>query len=122
MASFVLPTLDPRLVGVTYIYQVMQTQVIVPAVSAPPISSHQDNSARSSQVPNISLLQITRCLDSSSDKTPAEKDLAGKIVETQSVIDRMAIPEFTARALLIIPPFLSASPFSASLHILALED
>ena len=60
----------------------MQTQVlIVPALSATPISSHQDNRARSSQAPTTSLLQITRSLDSSSDKTPAEKDLAGKIVK-----------------------------------------
>ena len=55
-------------------------------------------------------------------KTPAEKDLAVRIVRTQSVIDRMAISEFTGRASLIIPPFLSAGTFSASLHILALED
>ena len=79
--------------GVTYIYQIMQTQVIIQAISATPISSHQDNRERSSQVPQISLLQITRCLDSSSDKIPAEKDLAGKIVKTQSVIDGMANSE-----------------------------
>ena len=76
----------------------MQTQVlIVPALSAAPISSHQDNRARSSQAPKTSLLQITRCLDSSSDKTPAEKDLAGKIIKTQSVIDRMANSESKGR-------------------------
>ena len=55
----------------------MQTQIIVAAISATPISSHQDNTSRPSQVPDISVLQITRCLDSSSDKIPAEKDLAG---------------------------------------------
>ena len=71
----------------------MQTQVIVKAISATPITSQQDNRTRSSQVPHISLLQITRCLDSSSDKIPAEKDLAGKIVKTQSVIDRTANSE-----------------------------
>ena len=61
----------------------MQTDVqLVAAISATPISSHQDNRTRSSEVPHISLLQITRCLDSSSDKIPAEKDLAGKIVKT----------------------------------------
>ena len=81
MASTVLATLDPCLVRLTYVYQMMQTQVQVTAVSATPISSHQDNRARSSQTPKPSLLQITRCLDSNSDKTPAEKDLAGKIVE-----------------------------------------
>ena len=82
MASFVIATLDQFLVvGVTYVYQIMQTQVLVTAVSATPISSHQDNRARSSQAPKTSLLQITRCLDSSSDKTPAEKDVAVKIVK-----------------------------------------
>ena len=123
MASIVIASMDQFLVvGLTYIYQIMETQLSVAAISATHISAHQDNRAHSSQVPTDSLLQITRCLDSSSDKTPAEKDLAGKIVETQSVIDRMAIPEFTGRALLIMPPFLSAGTFSASLHILALED
>ena len=62
--------------GMTYIYMIMQTQVLVAALSATPISSHQDNRERSSQAPKASLLQITRCLDSSSDKTPAEKDLS----------------------------------------------
>ena len=123
MASIVKTPLDQCLVvGMTYIYQIMQTQVSMAAISATHISAHQDNRARSSQVPQLSLLQITRCLDSSSDKTPAEKDLAVKIVRTQSVIDRMTISEFTGRASLIIPPFLSAGTFSASLHILALED
>ena len=75
----------------------MQTQILVAAISATPISSHQDKTSRPSQVPDISVLEITRCLDSSSDKTPAEKDLAGKIVKTQSVIDRMANSEFKRR-------------------------
>ena len=98
MASYVIRTVDPCLVvGMTYVYQIMQTQVLVAAVSAAPISSHQDNRARSSQAPKTSLLQITRCLDSSSDKTPAEKDFVGKIVETQSVIDRMTNSEFKGR-------------------------
>ena len=98
MASLVIATMDPCLVvGMTCGYQIMQTQFLVAAVSATPISSHQDNRARSSQAPKTSLLQITRCLDSSSDKTPAEKDFAGKIVETQSVIDRMANSEFKRR-------------------------
>ena len=123
MAYIVIATVDPCLVvRMTYIYQIMQTQFLVAAVSATTISSQQDNRTRSSQVLHISLLQITRCLDSSSDKTPAEKDLAVRIVRTQSVIDRMTISEFTGRASLIIPPFLSAGTFSASLHILALED
>ena len=98
MASIVLATMDPCLVvGLTYIYQIMQTQVLVAAFSATPISSHQDNRARSSQAPKTSLLQITRCLDSSSDKTPAEKDLAVKIVKTQLVIDSKANSEFKRR-------------------------
>ena len=99
MASIVIAALDPRLVmGMTYIYQIMQTQIIiVAAVSATPISSHQDNRARSSQAPTTSQLQITRCLDSNSDKIPAEKDLAVKIVKTQLVIDRMANSEFKRR-------------------------
>ena len=75
----------------------MQTQVLIAAISAAPISSHQDNRERSSQAPQASLLQITRCLDSSSDKTPAEKDLAVKIVKTQSVIDRIANSEYKRR-------------------------
>ena len=82
-ACIVLGTLDQRLaVGMIYIYQIMQTQVLVAAIlAAVAISArYQDKTTRSSQVPKISVLQITRCLDSSSDKTPAEKDLAGKIV------------------------------------------
>ena len=75
----------------------MQTQVLVKAMSATPISSHQDKGTRSSEVPQISLLQITRYLDSSSDKIPAEKDLAGKIVKSHSVIDRIANSEFKRR-------------------------
>ena len=94
VASIVIASMDPCLVvGLTYVYIIMQTQFLVGAISATPISSHQDNRTRFSQVPQLSLLQITRCLDSSSDKTPAEKDLAGKIIETQSVIDRMANSE-----------------------------
>ena len=94
MPSKVLATTDQYLAtGVTYIYQIMQTHSFLAAVSASPISSHQDNGTRSSQVPHFSLLQTTRCLDSSSDKIPAEKDLAGKIVKTKSVIDRMANSE-----------------------------
>ena len=98
MASIVIASADLCLVmGMTYIYQIMQTQILVAAISATPISSHQDNRARCSQVPHISQLQITRCLDSISDKTPAEKDLAVKIVTTQSVIDRIANSEFKRR-------------------------
>ena len=83
MALLVVATMDQCLVmGMTYGYQKMQTQVlVVAAVSATPISSHQDDRARSSHAPKGSLLQITRCLDSSSDKTPAEKDVAVKIVK-----------------------------------------
>ena len=78
----------------TYTYQRMQTEFLVVAILATPIGAQdQEKRERSSQVPQLSLLQITRCLDSSNDKTPAEKDLAGKIVRTQSVIDRMANSE-----------------------------
>ena len=59
--------------GMTYVYQIMQTQVLVTANSATPISSHQDNRPRSSQVPKISLSQITRCLDSASDNYHASE-------------------------------------------------
>ena len=55
----------------TYVYQIMQTQVLEAAVSAALISSHQDNRTRSSLVLLISLLQITRCLDSVSDNYQA---------------------------------------------------
>ena len=48
--------------GITYVYQIMQTQVLVAAISAALISSHQDNRERSSQVPKISVSQITRFL------------------------------------------------------------
>ena len=54
-------------VGMTYRYHMMQTQVLVAAISATPISAHQDNRALSSQVKKVSLSQITRCLDSPSD-------------------------------------------------------
>ena len=99
MAFIVKTTLDQYLANfTTYAYQIMQTEeTAVIFASATPISAHQDNRARSSQVPQVSLLQITRCLDSSSDKTPAEKDLAGKIVKTQSAIDRMATSESKGR-------------------------
>ena len=37
--------MDQRLaVGVTYLYQIVQTQLVVAAVSATPISAHKDNS------------------------------------------------------------------------------
>ena len=100
LASIVTATLDQCLaMGMTYLYQIMQTQVLVAAIlAAVPISArYQDKTTRSSQVPKISVLQITKCLDSSSDKTPAEKDLAVKIVKTQLVIDSKANSEFKRR-------------------------
>ena len=72
LALFVTAAMDQCLeVGGTYIYQIMQTQVLVAAISAAvPISArYEDKTTRSLQVPKSSLLQITRCLDSSSDKT-----------------------------------------------------
>ena len=78
MASIVIAAMDQRLAGMvglvvsmTYVYQIMQTQVLVTAVSATLISSHQDNRTRSAQVIIISPLQITRCLDSASDNYQA---------------------------------------------------
>ena len=80
MACIVIAAVDQCLaglfglvLGMTYIYQIMQTQVLVTAVSATPISSHQDNRERSSQVPKISLSQITRCLDSAIDNYQASE-------------------------------------------------
>ena len=80
MACIVIAAMDQCLagllglvLGMTYIYQIMQTQVLVTALSATPISSHQDNRERSSQVPKISLSQITRCLDSASDNYQASE-------------------------------------------------
>ena len=69
MPSTVASTLDQCLVkGTTYGCQRMQTQILqVPVSSASPISVLQDSSARSSQVLQILLLQITRCLHSTSD-------------------------------------------------------
>ena len=55
----------------TYIYMIMQTQVIAAAIWKTFISAHQDNRARSSQVLVISRLQITRCLDSASENYQA---------------------------------------------------
>ena len=59
--------------GMTYVYQIMQTQVLVSAISAALISSHQDNRVRSSQVPKISVSQITRFLESASDNYQASE-------------------------------------------------
>ena len=80
MACIVIATMDQCLAGflglvlvlrMTYVYQIMQTQVLEAAVSVELISSHQDNRTRSSLVLLISLLQITRCLDSVSDNYQA---------------------------------------------------
>ena len=80
MACIVIATVDQCLArllglvfGMTYVYQIMQTQVLVTAISATVTSSHQDNSERSSQVPKISLSQITRCLDSASENYQASE-------------------------------------------------
>ena len=112
-ACFVLGNLDQRLaVAVTFIYQIMQTQVLVAAIlAAVPISArYQDKTTRSSQVPEISVLQITRCLDSSSDKTPAEKD---RITPSQSSIGwQIQNPK----------GFTDNASFFKCEHILALED
>ena len=69
MAFIVIATVDQCLaVGMTYLYQIMPTQLMVAAVSAKLISARQDKiSTRSSQVVIVSWSQITRCLDSASD-------------------------------------------------------
>ena len=78
MACIVLAALDQCLVmGMTYTYQIMQTQRTVAAFSATPISTHKDNRKRSLQVIIVSLSQITRCLDSTSDNATTNK--AGEI-------------------------------------------
>ena len=56
MASIVIATMDQCLAGLvglglgimTYVYQVMQTELLVKAISATVISSHQDKRERSS--------------------------------------------------------------------------
>ena len=84
MASIVIAVMDQCLAGLlrlvlglvlsmSYVYQIMQTQILVAALSATLISSHQDNRVRSSQVPKLSLSQITRCLDSASDNYQASE-------------------------------------------------
>ena len=87
MASIVIAAMDQCLAGLlglvlglvltvlsmTYVYQIIQTQILVPVNSATLISSHQDNRVRSSQAPKTSLSQITRCLDSASDNYQASE-------------------------------------------------
>ena len=80
MACIIIAAMDQCLarllglvLGMTYTYQIMQTQVLVTALSATPISSQQDNRERSSQVPKISLSQITRCLDFANDNYQASE-------------------------------------------------
>ena len=79
--------MDQRLVvDTTFIYQIMQTQILqVAVISASPINAHQDSSPRSLQVLNTLLLQITRCLDSTSDNEQTREDLAGRIVVTDTI-------------------------------------
>lgn len=69
MPSSVTPAMDQRLVeGMTYIYQGMQTQIHkVTVLSAARMNIHLDTKARSSWVLEIFMLQITKCLDSTSD-------------------------------------------------------
>ena len=68
MASIVIATVDQCLaLRMTYLYQIMQTQLVVAAVSAKLISARQEKRTRSSQVVIVSMSQITKCLDSASD-------------------------------------------------------
>ena len=87
MPSTVIAAMDQRLVvDTTFIYQIMQTQILqVAVISASPINAHQDSSPRSLQVLNTLLLQITRCLDSTSDNEQTREDLAGRIVVTDTI-------------------------------------
>ena len=69
MPSTVLEVMDHRLVqGTTYIYQEIQTQELkVTVISATRINVLLDSKALSSRVLEIFLLQITKCLDSTTD-------------------------------------------------------
>ena len=94
MPSTVLPATDQRLVeGTTYIYQGTQTQVLqVTVISASPISVLLDSRRRSSQVLKILLLQIMKCLDSTSEDKQMKEDNAGKILSLLYLqVPRLAI-------------------------------
>ena len=68
--------MDQRLVvqkGLTWSYQMVRTQILMRAILAAAIGSHQDSRTHSSQVIISSLSQITRCLDSVSDNYQAGK-------------------------------------------------
>ena len=69
MPSSVIADMDHRLVaGVIYVSRRMQTQVPeVAVISAIRIDVLLDNKALSSRVLDIFLLQITKCLDSTTD-------------------------------------------------------
>ena len=89
-----VPATDQRLVeGTTYIYQGTQTQVLqVPVISASPISVLLDSRRRSSQVLKILLLQIMKCLDSTSEDKQMKEDNAGKILSLLYLqVPRLAI-------------------------------
>ena len=87
MPSTVRAAMDQRLVvDTTYICQIMQTQILkVTVVSATPINAYQDSSPRSLQVLHSLLLQITRCLDSTSDNKQMREELASKIDVTDTI-------------------------------------
>ena len=112
MACIVIATVDQCLglvglvFGMTYVYQIMQTQVLVTAFSATLTSSHQDNKERSSQVPKISLSQITRCLDSASDNYQAS--------ETNSSSTAKILHDFSKRY--------NIKVFNASLGVLGIQE
>ena len=80
MASGAIAVGDQYLVeGTTCIYQGMQTQIpIVAVISVTPTSVLQDSRTHSSQVVEILLSQITRCLDCTSDNKQTREENAGK--------------------------------------------
>ena len=69
MPSSVVASLDQRLdLGTTYVYMIMQTQVLqVTVISATRMNALQDSGTNSLQGVTILLLQITKCLDFTHD-------------------------------------------------------
>ena len=79
MASTAIKVTDQCLVEeTTYGYQGVQTQIPkVPVISVSPTSVLQDSRKRSSQVVEILLSQITRCLDCTSENKQTREENAG---------------------------------------------
>ena len=88
MASVAMTVTDQCLAeDTTYVYVGMQTQIPVVTVdSVPPTSVLQDSRTHSSQVVEILLSQITRCLDCTSDNKQTREENAGKNIVTALMI------------------------------------